>query len=167
MKEVSGKRVIREYRTRLMTQPQQIFPLLCPVREYDWIPQWRCEMLYTQSGVAELGCVFQTDFGDKFGPEIWVVSHYQPDRKIAFVRTGSVRTTRYEVILIPDDGATIIEWRQEITGLTPAGNVVVAEYSNEEFTTMMVSLNTMLAHYLEVAENDKDLKTKGTSLSAS
>lgn len=157
MTKKKSKRIVREYRTRLAAQPQQVFPLLCPVREYDWIPQWQCEMLYTQSGIAELGCVFQTDFGDNYGTETWVVSHYQPNKKIAFVRTGSLRTTRYEVTLTPDAGVTIIEWRQEITGLTPEGDAMVADYSKEKFTVMMVSLNTMLAHYLEKAESDKSL----------
>jgi hypothetical protein len=33
--------------------PDRVFPLLCPVLEYRWIPTWRCEQLHSESGVAE------------------------------------------------------------------------------------------------------------------
>jgi hypothetical protein len=26
--------------------PEHVFPLLCPVLEYKWIPYWRCELLH-------------------------------------------------------------------------------------------------------------------------
>jgi len=137
--------------------PARIFSLLCPVREYDWIPLWHCELLHTQSGVAELGCVFRTDFGDQWGAETWVVSHYRPDEKIAFVRTGALRTTRYEVILASDrndPAITHLTWRQEITGLNPEGNkFVVAASADEEFQAMMAALNAMLAHYLATGKS--------------
>lgn len=41
-------------------EPEAIFPLLCPVREFDWIPTWDCDLVYTGSGIAEEGCVFRT-----------------------------------------------------------------------------------------------------------
>ena len=144
-----AKRIVREYKTSIKARPEQIFPLLCPVREYDWIPQWQCTMIYSRSGVAELGCVFQTDFGDIYGAETWVVSHYEPDQKISFVRTGKIRTTRYEVALSSEDGATSIQWRQEITGLTKEGDDAIESYTDEEFKKIMVPLNKMLAHYLK------------------
>lgn len=146
MKKV--KRVALEYQASINSRPERIFPLLCPVREYDWIPQWQCTMIYSQSGFAEPGCVFQTDFGDGYGVETWVVSHYQPDQKISFVRTGKIRTTRYEVTLSSRDGATSILWRQEITGLTKEGGEAIESYTDEEFKKIMVPLNKMLADYL-------------------
>lgn len=156
MKKIDSTRIVREYRMVHKAGPAQVFPLLCPVREYDWIPQWHCELLHTQSGVAELGCVFRTDFGDQWGPEIWVVSHYRPGEKIAFVRTGALRTTRYEVILTSDrDDAAVthLTWRQEITGLNPEGNELVAALGDDEFQAMMAALNDMLAHYLATGKS--------------
>ncbi|MGI9537489.1 MAG: hypothetical protein ACR2PB_10480, partial [Desulfocapsaceae bacterium] len=68
---MTGDRFNRVYQTQLNSTPEKVFPLLCPVREYEWIPQWQCEMIYSRSGVAELGCVFSTDFKDSFGREVW------------------------------------------------------------------------------------------------
>jgi len=147
-----AKRIVREYTTSINASPEQIFPLLCPVREYDWIPQWQCTMIYSQSGVAELGCVFGTDFGDSYGTEIWLVSHYEPDQKISFVRTGRIRITRYEVSLFPENDGTSIRWRQELTGLTTEGDSMLESYTDEDFRALMVPLNKMLAHYIQTGE---------------
>lgn len=56
-------------------RPERIFPLLCPVLEYDWVPGWECELVYTESGVAESGAVFRTERERDGGLDTWVVSH--------------------------------------------------------------------------------------------
>jgi hypothetical protein len=63
---------------RLDAPPDRIFPLLCPVREYDWIPTWSCDMIYSESGVAENDCVFATAFPEEGPRESWVVVRYEP-----------------------------------------------------------------------------------------
>jgi len=49
---------------------RQVFRLACPVKEDDWLPGWRDkrEIVYSESGVAELGCVLpdKTSF-----PTLW------------------------------------------------------------------------------------------------
>ena len=34
------KRVTRTYTQQLVAEPSAVFPLLCPVREADWIDGW-------------------------------------------------------------------------------------------------------------------------------
>ena len=46
--------------------PDDIFPLLCPVREYEWLETWQCEMIYTKSGFTELDCIFKTSLPSLF-----------------------------------------------------------------------------------------------------
>jgi hypothetical protein len=60
-----------------------VFPLLCPVREYDWIDVWSCDVIYSESGIAELGCVFLTDLPGR-GTETWVVTRFEPEFVIEF-----------------------------------------------------------------------------------
>jgi len=148
MKTESGKRYIRQYTMNLPFPAADIFPLLCPVREYDWIPQWRCRVIYTQSGFAELGCVFQTDFADQFGVETWVVSRYEQDSCIAFVRTGEHRTTRYTITLDPTGQSTSLVWYQEITGLSNKGDELLATTDPAAFTAQMQGLEQLLSTYL-------------------
>lgn len=148
MKTASGKRCIREYTMHLPFPAEKIFPLLCPVREYDWIPEWHCHLVYAESGFAELGCVFQTDFADQFGIETWVVSRYDKDSCIAFVRTGEHRTTRYTITLTPAGQSTRLVWHQELTGLSDSGNDLLTTAAPAAFTTQMQKLEQLLNSYL-------------------
>lgn len=53
-------RARRTYTQRLVGAPDTVFPLLCPVREADWIEGWDPVWVASNSGVAEPDCVFVT-----------------------------------------------------------------------------------------------------------
>lgn len=149
MEHETGKRILRTHAMTLHFPAGDIFPLLCPVREYDWLPHWHCRLVYSSSGFAELGCVFQTDFGDQYGCETWVVSQYETDRAIAFVRSGKDRTTRYTITLTPEHDTTTLLWQQELTGLSGQGNGwLTDDAADKEFSIMMQELEKLLCDYL-------------------
>jgi len=51
--------------------PEKVFPLLCPIREYEYIPAWECDVVYLGSGFAENGGVFTTKLpGDGEGKDL-------------------------------------------------------------------------------------------------
>jgi hypothetical protein len=77
-------RLTRTFVQRIEATPEQVFPLLCPVREREWLPGWDCRMIYSQSGIAERGAVFETAHLN--GATVWVVSDHVPSRRIEFVR---------------------------------------------------------------------------------
>ncbi len=143
-------RVVREIARDLNATRERVFPLLCPVREYEWIEPWRCDLVYAASGVAEAGCVFRTDFPGDCGPEVWVVCRYEPPVRIEFVRVGPHRTVKMEIVLeeLPG-GRTRSLWRHELTGLDPEGNAWVAQYGNETHAREMGMCLDMLAHFLD------------------
>ena len=92
MTEFQSQRVVQSHAIQVAGAPAQVFPLLCPVREYDWIHDWTCRLLYSKSGVAEKDCVFQTDRPGE-GQRTWVVSRYEPGQAIEFVifqHTGAI-----------------------------------------------------------------------------
>lgn len=64
MNIVQPTRVTRSYTQRLVAAPSVVFPLLCPVREADWIEGWDPISVVTGSGAAEPDCVFVTPPGD-------------------------------------------------------------------------------------------------------
>ncbi len=135
----------------VQADPEAIFPLLCPVREFDWIPSWECELVYTESGLAEEGCVFQT--AGAGGVDTWVISRYQPLERVSFVRVDSLRTIRYDIYLEPEvDGSTTLRWQQEITALNEDGDRHVAAQSQEEFAATIAKVEGMLGHYLKTGE---------------
>ena len=53
-------RVTHTYKQRLHGAMSKVFPLLCPVREAEWIDGWNPIVVLTQSGYAEQDCVFVT-----------------------------------------------------------------------------------------------------------
>ncbi len=134
-------------------EPEAVFPLLCPVREFDWIPVWDCEIVYTESGVAEEGCVFQTDKSGDGAADTWVISRYEPTKRLAFVRVNPLRAMRYDIQLEPDGhDSTTLYWEQEITSLSDEGDRHVAGLREEDFERMIREEERMLEHYLATGE---------------
>ena len=64
----------------------EVFVLLCPSREADWIPGWDCELVFTESGYAEEHCVFRTDETCVSGPGVWVMNHHEPPHLLEIAR---------------------------------------------------------------------------------
>lgn len=64
----------------------EVFKLLCPVREQEWIEGWEYNMVHSTSGLAELNCVFTTPHHGKFDT-VWQVTQYDSNNHfIEFVR---------------------------------------------------------------------------------
>jgi hypothetical protein len=147
-------RTIKTHRMMLEATPEAVFPLLCPVRERDWIAPWRCRMIYSRSGYAEQDCVFQTDF-PKDGPtDTWVVSRYEPSRLIEFVRVNTLRAIRYTITLCrTDHGKTEAEWRQVVTGLSGEGDRLVESEPDDAYRIRMEELAEKLNHYLTTGKS--------------
>ena len=157
-KHWSAERVVREHVQTSVATPERVFPLLCPVREADWVPGWRYGMVYSQSGVAELGCVFTTpnDEGSRAGSDdacsedTWVVTEYQPPRRIGFVwLRPELVAARLCFELEPVGGKTRLHARYEYTGLSAEGNSAVEGYTAAWFETKMGRFEAALNHYLE------------------
>ena len=139
-----------EDRMTMPARPERVFPLLCPVREFDWIPHWTCEMIHSESGVAEDGCVFQTDFPWD-GRMTWVVSVYEPPERIEFTCVApDLMVMRLKIRLEPDGAdRTTIHWRREFLSLTEAGDRHLEETKTDAaHGEMMERLERLLREYL-------------------
>ena len=101
-----------------------MFPLLCPVREEEWIPGWKAEIVHSESGFAELDCVFVTELFD--GRDVWSVSRYEPDQhRIEFVIVGARHVQRLAVEACDTDTGCELTWTRTYTSLTAEGDAVV------------------------------------------
>ena len=77
-------RLIRSFVQDIRATPEQVFPLLCPEREKEWLPGWDARIIHSVSGVAERGAVFETQHAA--GRTLWIVTEYDPPRRVAFAR---------------------------------------------------------------------------------
>jgi hypothetical protein len=132
---------------RAAAPPADVFPLLCPVRERDWIPGWEADVLHSRSGVAELGCVFVTRPGE--GRRVaWLVTRYEPPRAIAFaIFHGDVVGTLLIELAPTPDGAELV-WSRAYTGLEPSGNDWIEANVPAKVEARLASLEDLLSRHL-------------------
>jgi cytochrome P450 len=124
--------------------------MLCPVREYEYIPGWECDIVYLDSGLAEQGGVFTTHSHGKGGQkDVWVISRYDANRAIEFVRVNGMRSIVYRIELQgTETGGTVVTLEQVITGLTEEGNQHVQALKPSDFAAMLSHMEELLQHYL-------------------
>ena len=88
MREPSlAPRLVRTFVQDIAAPPEAVFPLLCPEREKEWLPGWDARMIHSASGIAERGAVFETQHAG--GRTLWIVTEYDPPRRVAFARWQS------------------------------------------------------------------------------
>lgn len=149
-----SKRVTHEYIQTNNAPPEKVFPLLCPVREADWVPGWQYRLIYSQSGVAELGCVFTTP-NDDGSETIWLVTEYDPARfRIAFawVNPELVLAQINISLEVRSSNETTAHIRYTYTGLSEPGNREVERYDGAWFQHKMQSWETAINHYLRIGK---------------
>jgi hypothetical protein len=156
------QRIVRTHFMELDQSPETVFPLLCPVREYDWIADWSCEMVHTASGVAELDCVFRTAFPD-YGPAVWTCSRYETGRAIDYVVCGAGHFERLSIRLQPLGAGARLEWTRVFTALSPAAEAVVETLAGARLDRIMDVLKQSLDHYLRSGELWKPAATSARS----
>jgi len=126
---------------------EQVFPLLCPVREYDWIEGWQCELVQSVSGLVERDCVFVTAFPG-LGREVWHTTRHEPSRLVEFVRVGVHCSLRYSIELRPAGAGTRMTVRQAWVALDSEGEKLVRALPPNQVQLHWDFLSRALAHYL-------------------
>ncbi len=154
MQKFQPLRIIKESILEIEATAHQVFPLLCPIREYEWVEPWQCDLLYSESGVAENNCIFETDFAHNGGKETWIVTRYEKDRCIEFVRfTAGEKIVKLDIRLTAaGDQATRLSWRKIYTGLSPDGNGIIRRIAEEQFADEAVRIEKMLNHYMTTGQ---------------
>jgi hypothetical protein len=163
-------RIAHEYIQTNPAPPERVFPLLCPVREGDWLPGWKYRLIHSESGVAELGCVFTTpnppaaaSHSQAVLETTWIVTEYDPSAfRIAFVWINPGHTiTEIHIQLTPaEPGATRTHIRYRYTGLSPDGNRELEHYDQKWFEAKMQNWETTINHYLHTGTMMSDSSSR-------
>lgn len=133
---------------------QAIFPLLCPVRERDWLDGWQCTLVHSHSGLIEQGCVFTTPHHGKQETTWYVTQHDPIHYSVEFVRvTPGESVVKINIALqaISQDAteATIV---YEYTSLSEAQNKFIQTELEYEFKKSMLWWEKAINHYLKTGE---------------
>ena len=157
MNAFAGRRMVDNYHGKIDSSPGEVFPLLCPVREYDWLEGWACDMIYSDSGVAENNCVFKSEFHS--GIEATWVTVKRDDEDFVFeliIFFPDIAVIRMDVSLAENgDGTTTLNWVRTMTGLSENGNQLLDQFTGEPFRQRMDWLIDSLNRYLKTGEKLK------------
>lgn len=155
MKVAPPNRVARSYVQRLVAPPAAVFPLLCPVREADWIEGWDPVAVWSDSGVAEVDCVFVTA-APAGSPHdaIWYVTRHEPES--GFVEmlkiTPGVTACRLAIQLRAVASGCEATVTYTHTSLGPAGDAFVGAFTEAHYRQFMQDWEARMNHYLRTGE---------------
>ena len=148
MKIVSPNRVTRTYTQHLIAPMEAVFPLLCPVREVDWISDWDPALVVSASGVAEPDCVFVTAAQPR--DAIWYITRHEP--QAGFVEmlkiTPEVTACKLTIQLHPTATGCAADITYTHTSLGPRGDELVASFTEDHYRRFMQEWEAQVNHYV-------------------
>jgi hypothetical protein len=146
-----SKRATWKYCQTINAPPNKVFPLLCPVREAEWLDGWKYELIYSESGFAEEGCVFSTPYeGEE--DTIWIITkHDKENNEIEFVRyTYDSRTCVLRIALrSKDNHCSSVDITYTYTGISQRGNDFIDNFTEDKFLDAVKFWEKSMNYFLE------------------
>ncbi len=128
--------------------PERVFPLLCPIREKEWIDGWDARVLWSRSGVAEDNAMFATHIESG---ETWVTTRYEPERfRVEYtIFAGGHAVLRMDLALA-DAGHGTTRWttRRTYTGLDVLGRALISRTTERQVLDDQDRLARQLEYFL-------------------
>jgi hypothetical protein len=146
-------RVRRTYTQTLVGPPERVFPLLCPVREKEWVPNWNPKRVLSASGVAERDGIFITEAAPH--DAIWVITRHDAGAGILeMVKVTPHHTVCKLEIALKASGeqGTQAEIAYQYTTLGPLGEAFLKGFTEEWYRDFMKEWEAALNHYLTTGE---------------
>lgn len=151
----NGKRVVRTFTQTIHAAPEAVFPLLCPVREMEWLADWKARVIYAESGLAETNGVYASLHPGE-SDTIWMITQRDERRHlIEFVYfVPGVRVTRLNIAVHPLVGKNSrVEITYIYTGISKEGNREITEHGAEDrFIEQMKHWEAAMNYFLETGE---------------
>ena len=149
-----GTRIQHDFSIEYDYSPEQLFPLMCPVREYDWMSSWKGTIVYTESGYAEKYVVFyhKVPFPLHNKKAYWTATQYDPDRFLQWcITVPDLCIVVIDGKLNPlPGGRTRIDYQYRITGLSKTGNKAIKEkFSLENLLAEINQAKKEMEYYLK------------------
>ena len=130
--------------------PHIVFPLLCPVRESEWLDDWVCSMIHSRSGIAEKGCIFQTNFNNH--KQTWIITeHNKSEGRIEFWRTDNQSIAiEIKIQLQPINiSQTKADISYTYTAMDESGIDMVDNFTIDAYELQMIHWQKSINHFLD------------------
>lgn len=137
------------YTQAIAATPDEVFPLLCPVREEDWVPGWRTLLVVSETGLVEEDCMFVTP-GEP-ADAIWITADHDPEAKRLrmYKIVPGVVVSRLDIALAQDGPGTKATISYEHTALSEAGRTIVAGHTEASYRKFMKGWEAAINTYLK------------------
>ncbi len=137
------------YTQHLVAPPAAVIPLLCPVREADWIEGWNPVAVYSNSGVAEPGCVFVTEATPENA--IWFITHHDvEDGYVEMIKiTPAVTACKLSIEVVPTEAGSQATITYSHTSIGPDGDAFLGAFTKVKYDQSMKDWEARINHYLE------------------
>lgn len=164
MKVSKPIRSSHSYVQLLAAPPDEAFPLLCPMREIDWVNGWDVSAIYSNSGLAEKDCVFITGTGNR--ETTWMITQHDPTNYfVEMVRFTPDFTVCKLSIRLEDrgDATTAATVTYTHTAIGKAGEDFVSQFTADYYTSMMKEWESELNHYLKTGSKLSEVRPASPS----
>jgi hypothetical protein len=148
MRVAKPNRVTRTFTQQLVAEPSKVLPLLCPVREADWIDGWEPLAVFSESGVAEPDCVFLTEASPSNA--IWYITRHEPSNGfLEMIKISpNVTACRLSIQLRPVETGSEATITYAHTSLGPDGDTFIRSFTEEYYQQFMRDWEARMNHYL-------------------
>jgi hypothetical protein len=146
--EFTATRLAREATFVIEAPRALVFPLLCPVRERDWLPGWQADVVFSHSGLVEDGCLFRSR-NPKLGEGLYVTSRHEPEAGIVefVVFYPGILVMKLDIVATAEAQSTTLRWRRTYTALGPEGRAFIAGLTEDVFNQQMDGMRRALADH--------------------
>ena len=157
MSDFKAKRIRIANEGQIRAPVSQVFPLACPHEEYKWIDGWDCDIIYSDSGKVENGCIFTEKrsvpllHDSDGGVTTWIAVLHDPRTyRLHFVLMTDISAIKYAIEMEDaGDDVTTIKLDFTLTALNQRGNHFIESGGEEKVGMMLAGLGHMLKHYCE------------------
>jgi len=157
------KRKTQKFHHTWKAKKSDVFKLLCPTKEADWIPGWNADntsIIYSKSGYAEDREVFKTSPENVTGEGVWIITKFNPTSEIALIKLMEDLIQYIKITLVDNNDGTITGiWESTHTALNERVNTIIEKMPDENLHTH--NLFQMIQNYLgnpNAIESEKVLK---------
>jgi len=149
MRVEKPNRVSRSYTQHLGAPPGAVFPLLCPVREAEWVNDWRPRLVLSDSGFAEPDCLFITPGIPE--DALWLMTVHDPEAlclEIIKIIPGVVVGKISVALAAEGDNGCTSNITYAYTSLSEHGDRALEEFTDAHFRSFMEAWEKELNHFL-------------------
>ncbi len=146
----TARRTTRTYRQTINAAPEKVFPLICPVREAEWLDGWQYAMIYSESGLVEEGAVFSTPH-DGEADTVWIVTKHDPGKRVIefarFTHASRICVLRIAVSEKAEH-SSFVDISYTYTATAPDGNAFIESLTEAVFVEAMSFWEESMNYFL-------------------